>query len=48
MTPEFLTQLILDLEDVCSDIEFDIGTNSVPEEKLRDIIKQLEALQDEV
>lgn len=45
---EFLTTLILDLEDVCDDIEFDIGSDSVPEGKLRDIIKRLEGKQDEV
>jgi len=48
ISADFLTTLIIDLEDVCSDIIFDIGADSVPEEKLRDIIKRLEDEQDEV
>lgn len=45
---QFLTTLILDLEDVVEDVQFDIGPDSVPEGKLLDIIKYLEAKQDEV
>lgn len=45
MTPElesFLTQLIIDLDDVIQDIEFDFGNDSVAEEKLKRIIRNIE------
>lgn len=45
---EFLTQLLLDLEDVQSDIEFDCGPQSVPGEKVRQIIWNVGRYQDEV
>lgn len=43
---QFLTQLIIDLEDVCSDLEFDYGANTVAEQKLHGIIRQIEDKQD--
>jgi hypothetical protein len=46
--PDFLTRLILDLKDVVEDVQFDIGSDSVPEGKLRDIIKHIEEKQDEI
>lgn len=45
---EFLTQLTLDLEDVCEDINFDCGSNSVAEQKVRQILKAIEDFQNEV
>lgn len=41
-TDQFLNQLVIDLEDVCDDIQFDHGTNTVAEAKIRDLIKQIE------
>lgn len=44
----FLNQLIIDLEDVCDDIEFDFGNNTVPEEKVRQIKRTVEDFQNEI
>lgn len=39
----FLNQLLIDLNDVLDDIEFDYaGTDSVPYKKLSDIVQQVE------
>jgi hypothetical protein len=45
---QFLTQLLLDLEDIVNDVQDDAGFDSVAEHKLRDVIKQIETKQDEV
>ena len=42
----FLTQLIIDLDDVIQDIEFDFGSNSVAEEKLKRIIRNIEEVKE--
>lgn len=42
----FLTQLIIDLDDVIQDIEFDFGANSVAEEKLKRIIRNIEEVKE--
>lgn len=40
---DFLTQLLLDLEDICNDIEYDLGRNdSVAQKKVEDLMKQIE------
>lgn len=44
----FLNQLIIDLEDVCDDIKFDFGSNTVPEEKVRQIKKAVEDFHNEI
>ncbi len=39
----FLNELLVDLNDVLDDIEFDYaGTDSVPYQKLKDIIENVE------
>lgn len=39
----FLTELLIDLQDVLSDLEFDYaGTDNVPYQKLQDIVETIE------
>ncbi len=42
----FLTQLLLDLEDLENDIKYDLPGESVPASKLRDIIENVEDYQE--
>jgi hypothetical protein len=45
---QFLTQLLLDVEDIQSDVEFDLGHDSVPGQKLNDLKKMIEEFSNEV
>ena len=45
---QFLTQLQLDVEDIQKDIEFDLGHDSAPYQKLDDLKKMIENFSDEV
>ena len=49
MSPEhFLNELIDDIEDIQSDVEFDLGYDSVPGTKLNQLKKKIEKFSDEV
>jgi hypothetical protein len=40
---DFLTQMLLDLEDIRNDIEYDLGrSDSVAQKKVEDLIKLIE------
>lgn len=39
---QFMTRLILELEDIINDVQEDAGYDSVAEHKLRDLIKEIE------
>lgn len=43
--PTIFDELISDLEEVCDDIQYDYGFDTVAEEKLRDIIDKIKKLQ---
>lgn len=44
----FLNELIGDIEDIQSDVEFDLGYDSVPGTKLNLLRKKIEEFSDEV
>lgn len=39
---EFLYQVIADLEDIKLDVDLDLGTDSVPFQKIKDLIETIE------
>lgn len=46
---DFLNQVIMDLQEIREDIEFDHGSpDSVPQTKLEDLIRRIEDHMDEV
>ena len=45
---QFLNKLLLDVEDIRDDVEYDLGRDSVPSQKLNDLKKMIERFSDEV